>query len=64
MGRYDAAGEDGAEVAFVVQDEHQGRGLGSVLLEHLAVAARHRGITRFYADTLATNRPTDAAGLP
>ena len=45
-----------AEVAFVVGDEHQGRGIGTVLLEHLAAAARERGITRFVAETLADNR--------
>jgi acetyl coenzyme A synthetase (ADP forming)-like protein len=45
-----------AEVAFVVADEHQGRGIGTVLLEHLAAAARERGITRFVAEALASNR--------
>jgi acetyl coenzyme A synthetase (ADP forming)-like protein len=45
-----------AEVAFVVADEHQGRGIGTVLLEHLAAAARERAITRFVADTQASNR--------
>ena len=35
-----SAGTDEAEVAFVVADAHQGRGIGSVLLEHLAAAAR------------------------
>jgi len=44
-----------AEVAFVVADAHQGRGLGTLLLEHLASAARPRGITRFVADTLVSN---------
>ena len=32
-----------AEVAFVVRDDHQNRGLGSILLEHLAAAGRERG---------------------
>jgi acyl-CoA synthetase (NDP forming)/GNAT superfamily N-acetyltransferase len=55
--RYDRLeGGDDGEVAFVVEDAHQGRGLGPVLLEHLAAAARERGITRFTADTLPTNR--------
>jgi acyl-CoA synthetase (NDP forming)/RimJ/RimL family protein N-acetyltransferase len=46
---------DEAEVAFVVRDDHQGRGLGTVLLEHLASAAVQRGIGRFVADTLPDN---------
>jgi GNAT superfamily N-acetyltransferase len=49
-------GTGDAEVAFVVQDDHQGRGLGAVLLEHLAAAARERGVERFVADVLPTNR--------
>jgi acyl-CoA synthetase (NDP forming)/GNAT superfamily N-acetyltransferase len=44
-----------AEVAFVVADAHQGRGIGSVLLEHLADIARELGITRFEALVLAEN---------
>jgi acyl-CoA synthetase (NDP forming)/L-amino acid N-acyltransferase YncA len=44
-----------AEVAFNISDAHQGRGLGSVLLEHLAAAARERGIRRFTADVLPSN---------
>ena len=44
-----------AEVAFVVADVHQGRGIGSVLLEHLAATARELGITRFEALVLAEN---------
>jgi acyl-CoA synthetase (NDP forming)/GNAT superfamily N-acetyltransferase len=44
-----------AEVAFVVADAHQGRGVGSVLLEHLAEIARELGIARFEALVLTEN---------
>jgi acyl-CoA synthetase (NDP forming) len=46
-----------AEVAFLVEDAQQGRGVGSVLLEHLAAAAWERGVRRFDADVLAENQP-------
>ncbi|MBX6168730.1 MAG: GNAT family N-acetyltransferase [Thermobispora bispora] len=46
---------DQAEVAFLVEDAHQGRGLASVLLEHLRAAARERGIRTFIADVLPGN---------
>ncbi len=57
IGRYDrlGTGSTEAEVAFVVEDAHQGRGLGSVLLEYLAAAAREEGITRFVAEVLPIN---------
>jgi acyl-CoA synthetase (NDP forming)/RimJ/RimL family protein N-acetyltransferase len=44
-----------AEVAFVVEDRHQNRGLGPIFLEHLAAAAREQGIERFVAEVLAEN---------
>ncbi len=58
VGRYDRSPDDPteAEVAFVVDDEHHRRGLGTVLLEHLAVLALDRGIERFVAWTLPDNR--------
>ena len=56
VGRYDRIDRAEAEVAFVISDYHQGRGLGSILLEHIAVAARERGITRFVAEVLPSNR--------
>ncbi len=60
VGRYDRLSDIGdglsAEVAFVVADAHQGRGLGSVLLEHLAAAAAERGIATFVAEVLSENR--------
>ncbi|OJV25846.1 MAG: GNAT family N-acetyltransferase [Actinobacteria bacterium 69-20] len=45
-----------AEVAFAVQDDQQGRGLGSILLEHLAAAAQECGIGRFTAEVLSENQ--------
>ncbi len=47
--------ETEAEVAFVVRDDHQGRGFGSVLLEHIAACAQERGVSRFYAEVLPAN---------
>ncbi len=57
VGRYERLGPESAEaeVAFVVEDAHQGRGIGSVLLEHLADAARANGITGFVAEVLPEN---------
>jgi len=49
-------GTDTAEVAFFVDDEHQGRGLGTLLLEFLAAAGRDNGVRRFTATTLPHNR--------
>ncbi|MEZ5186143.1 MAG: GNAT family N-acetyltransferase [Candidatus Nanopelagicales bacterium] len=56
VGRFDRIDRAEAEVAFVISDQHQGRGLGSILLEHLAGAARERGVSRFVAEVLPTNR--------
>lgn len=46
-----------ADIAFLVEDVNQGAGLGGLLLEHLAAAARERGITVFEADVLTDNLP-------
>ncbi|SDI70572.1 Acyl-CoA synthetase (NDP forming) [Rhodococcus triatomae] len=60
VGRYERLTNVGdgksAEVAFVVADNHQGRGLGPILLEHLAAAAAENGLTKFVAEVLAENR--------
>ncbi|WP_244186209.1 bifunctional GNAT family N-acetyltransferase/acetate--CoA ligase family protein [Arthrobacter agilis] len=57
IGRYDRLDDPlEAEVAFNVSDHHQGRGVGSILLEHLAAAARENGIRRFSAEVLPENR--------
>ena len=57
VGRFDRhVGTADAEVAFVVADEYQHHGIGSLLLDELAQAARARGIETFLADTLSENR--------
>ena len=57
VGRYDRLDDPRrAEVAFTVEDAHQGRGIGTLLLEHLALAARERGIDTFCASVLTGNR--------
>ena len=43
------------EVAFVVDDAHQGLGIGTLLLEYLASEGRQAGFKRFAADTLLEN---------
>lgn len=54
-GRPATAPADEAEVAFLVQDAHQGRGVASALLEHIAACARERGVRRFSAEVLPEN---------
>jgi CRP-like cAMP-binding protein len=44
-----------AEVAFIVGDDYQGRGIGSFLMDALAVAARGDGVAQFTARVLADN---------
>ena len=46
---------ESAEVAFLVSDQDRGRGLGSLLLEHLAAMCRDHGLSRFEAEVLADN---------
>ena len=52
-----AADPEAAEIAIVVWDDWQARGLGSLLGGHLAHAARNRGIKRFTATMAADNGP-------
>ena len=52
----DEGKSDRAEVAFTVGDDFQGRGVGTLLLEHLARIARELGYTAFEAEVLPDNR--------
>ncbi|WP_307581495.1 bifunctional acetate--CoA ligase family protein/GNAT family N-acetyltransferase [Paeniglutamicibacter psychrophenolicus] len=57
VGRYDRLDDPAeAEVAFNISDTYQGMGVGSILLEHLAAAARENDIERFSAEVLPENR--------
>jgi GNAT superfamily N-acetyltransferase len=57
VGRYEPTDQEGiAEVAFAVQDDWQGRGLGVVLFNALLAVAEANGIRRFRAWVLGENR--------
>ncbi len=71
-GRYILTGESGAalnaEIAFLIDDAHQGLGIGSRIFKHLVTIARAAGITQFEAEVLPTNegmlRLFTRSGLP
>jgi acetyl coenzyme A synthetase (ADP forming)-like protein len=54
-GAYVRTGGDRAEVAFMVADDWQGRGVATIMLLHLAAAAEEHGISRFVAEVLPQN---------
>ncbi|HSQ58529.1 MAG TPA: GNAT family N-acetyltransferase, partial [Gemmata sp.] len=55
-GTYVARDENTAEVALVVEDTFQGKGLGTLLLERLALLAAQNGFANFWALTSSANR--------
>jgi GNAT superfamily N-acetyltransferase len=55
VGRYEATADAVPEVAFVVKDGWQGRGLGTILLDRILRAGVSRGFTTFRAYVLADN---------
>ncbi|MDH4148280.1 MAG: GNAT family N-acetyltransferase, partial [Acidimicrobiia bacterium] len=59
VGRYEQYSPGTAEVAFFIDDEHHGRGMATLLLEYLMVAAREVG----YGAVIATVMPTNQAML-
>ena len=56
-GRYVVVGPGVAEVAFVVTDDYQGKGIGAALMHHLVALARSAGIKQLIAEVLPENQP-------
>ena len=54
-GRYIVTEPGKAEIAFVVIDDYQGQGLGTLLMRHLAVLARKAGLKELIAEVLPEN---------
>jgi acyl-CoA hydrolase/RimJ/RimL family protein N-acetyltransferase len=46
-----------AEVAFVVHDEWQQKGMGTYLLDYICKIAKQRGVKRFFAKVMPSNKP-------
>ena len=67
-GRYIVAEPGRAEIAFTVEDAHQGRGIASLLLRHLITMARAAGLEELVAEVLPDNAPMlkvfERSGLP
>jgi len=67
-GRYIGSAPGQAEVAFAVDDSHQGLGIGSMVMRHLIAIARAKGLREFVADVLPENTAMlklfEKCGLP
>ena len=64
VARYDRTpGADEAEVAFTVQDDQQGRGLATIMLEHLAAVGAHARHPRVHGGD-AARQPAHARRVP
>ncbi|MGN6454333.1 MAG: GNAT family N-acetyltransferase [Steroidobacteraceae bacterium] len=67
-GRYIIVRPGMAEIAFMVVDEFQGRGIASTMLRHLTELARAAGLTAFIAEVMPDNsamlRVLERSGLP
>jgi RimJ/RimL family protein N-acetyltransferase len=54
-GRYIVTEPGMAEIAFVVIDDYQGQGVGTLLMRHLAVVGRAAGLKELVAEVLPEN---------
>jgi acyl-CoA synthetase (NDP forming)/GNAT superfamily N-acetyltransferase len=55
VGTYEVTGEGTAEIALAVADDMHGRGVGTLLLEHLGSAACREGVRTFTGAVLSEN---------
>ena len=66
--RYVVSSPGTAEVAFAVDDAHQGLGIGALLMKHLAAIARRSGLQTLVAEVLTNNtamlKVFERSGLP
>ena len=53
--RYIVSKPGAAEIAFAVDDAHQGQGIGPLLMRHLLEIARRAGLSELYAEVLPGN---------
>jgi RimJ/RimL family protein N-acetyltransferase len=56
-GRYIVSEPGRAEIAFGVDDAHQGQGIASALMRHLVGIAREAGLKELVAEVLPDNAP-------
>ena len=56
-GRYVVGAAGQAELAFMVVDQYQGKGIGKALLRHLIAIAKESGVRELIADVLSDNTP-------
>ena len=54
-GRFIVVKPGQAEIAFVVIDDYQGQGIGTILMRHLAILAREAGLKELIAEVLPEN---------
>ncbi len=55
VGSYEKINARQADFALLVDDEHHGQGIGTLVLEHLTAAARRAGIETLVGDVLSAN---------
>lgn len=56
-GRYVLTEPGQAEIAFAIIDQYQGKGIGAILMRHLATIAREAGLKVLVAEVLPENAP-------